>query len=133
MVATSFTADAGVDASKFSTRIRPDGIVQFAWQPGFAVDSAYAAAAMTAGRRHAAGQKRGVLVDMRTLGPMDRDARAIFVEANDWAYATALWVRSPLSMIVANFFLAVSRAQIPVRMFTDEAGAVAWLTAQRPR
>lgn len=121
------------DLTKFRAWLRPDGVVQFAWQPGFAVDGAYAAAAMAAGREAASGEKRGVLVDMRTLGVMDKSARTVFAARNDWALAVALWVDSPLSTLLANFFLGISRAKIPVRMFTKEADAVAWLKAQGHR
>lgn len=122
-----------IDPTKFRAWLRPDGIVQYDWEPGFSIDGAYATAAMEAGREAAAGAERGVLVDMRTLGAMDRSARTVFAAPNDWAYAVALWVRSPLSTVVANFFLGVSRARIPVRMFTREADAVAWLKAQDPQ
>lgn len=121
------------DSAKFRAWLRPDGVVQFAWQPGFAVGGADAAAAMDAGREAARGAMRGVLVDMRTLGVMDKSARTVFSAPNDWAHAVALWVNSPLSTVLANFFLGVSRARIPVRMFTREADAVAWLKTQGRR
>lgn len=120
-----------LDTTKFRAWLRPDGVVQFDWVPGFAIDGAYAAAAMDAGRVAAGGEPRGVLVDMRDLGVMDKSARSVFAAPNDWAYAVALWVRSPLSTVLANFFLGVSRARLPVRMFTREAQAVAWLKSQR--
>jgi len=105
---------------------------QMDWLPGFTIDGAHAAAAMKVGRELAGGESRGLLVDMRTLGVIDKEARSIFATPNDWAYAVALWVRSPLSMVVANFFLGVSRSPVPVRMFTKETDAVTWLQAQRP-
>lgn len=107
--------------------------MQFDWEPGFSIDGAYAAAAMEAGRQAAGGERRGVLVDMRRLGVMDKAARTVFATPNDWAYAVALWASSPLSTVLANFFLGVSRATIPVRMFTREADAVAWLQEQERR
>jgi len=124
------SAISDIDTSKFRAWLRADGVMQFDWVPGFAVDGAYAAAAMNAGREAARGQKLGVLVDMRNLGVMDKQARTVFASPNDWAHAVALWVSSPLSSVIANFFLGVSRARIPVRMFTKEADAIAWLTTQ---
>ncbi len=124
------SASRQIDMTKFRAWLRPDGVVQFDWEPGFAVDGPYAAAAMESGRDAAGGETRGVLVDMRTLGVLDKAARTVFAAPNDWAYAVALWVSSPLSTVIANFFLGVSRARVPVRMFTREANAVAWLKTQ---
>ena len=72
-----------------------------------------------------------MLIDMRVSGPMNKEARSIFVNSGDYVCAVALWVQSPLSVVVANFFLGVSRTPTPTKMFTSEADAATWLIAQR--
>jgi hypothetical protein len=59
---------------------------------------------------------------------MDRDARAHFASPDrGLVSAVALWVQSPLSVMLANFFLGVTRPPVPTHLFTDEVKAVAWL------
>jgi hypothetical protein len=114
----------------FTAELRPDGVLQISWRPGFTIDAELARAAVAAGDEVAAGTPRRLLVDMRVSGQMDREARAIFSAPSDWAHAVALWVQSPMSKVIANFFLGVSKTPVPTRLFTDEAEALAWLKAQ---
>jgi hypothetical protein len=113
----------------FRTFLRPDGIELIAWNPGFTINAELAQAGVDAGREVAGSETRRLLIDMRTSGVMDKQARAIFAAETDWVHAVALWVASPMSMVIANFFLGVSRAPRPTRMFTEEVDAVAWLMA----
>lgn len=77
---------------------------------------------------HLAGRRRSpLLVDARDGGPMDRPARTEFARRGDLVAAVALLVRSPLSRIVANFFLSVARPMAPTPLFDDEAAALDWL------
>lgn len=71
-----------------------------------------------------------VLVDMRYLSKVDRAAREHFTSPEAQATAVALLVASAVSKVVANFIIRVQRMPVPVRMFTDEASAVAWLGEQ---
>lgn len=41
--------------------------------------------------------------------------------------AGALILDSPLSLVLGNFFLSVSRPRIPTRIFRDPASAMKWL------
>jgi hypothetical protein len=112
--------------------LRPDGLEVIAWQPGFEIDVIRATEAVEAGQEVAGDRERGLLIDMRASGVMNRQARATFAGASAWVYAVALWVESPMSRVIANFFLGVSRSPRPTRMFTSEREAVAWLTANAP-
>lgn len=44
--------------------------------------------------------------------------------------AVALVAGSASTRMLANFFLGLKRGAIPVRMFTSETDALAWLVAQ---
>ena len=75
---------------KFRMWLRADGIVQLVWAPGEAlgIDDAVAAtesmSALTGGRPYP------LLVDVRGIGPQDRQARSEFVRRSDLVSAVAL-------------------------------------------
>jgi hypothetical protein len=73
------------------------------------------------------GQRAPLLVDTHDAGPQDRPARVEFVRRGDLVSAVALIVATPLSRMMGNFFLNVSKPMAPTRLFDDEASALAWL------
>jgi len=77
-------------------------------------------------------QRTRVLVDMRGVRTQSREARQYFAgaEAEKATTAVALLIGSPVSRVLANFFLRLSPQRIPTALFTDEASAVAWITEQ---
>jgi hypothetical protein len=70
-----------------------------------------------------------VLVDMRGVRSQTREARQYFAgaEAERVSRAVALLIGSPVSRVLANFFLRLSPQRIPTALFTDEHAAAAWL------
>ena len=66
-------------------------------------------------------------MDLHDAGPQDRPARIEFVRRGDLVSAVALIVGTPLSRMMGNFFLTVSKPMAPTRLFDDEASALAWL------
>jgi hypothetical protein len=71
------------------------------------------------------------LVNLRDVKSIDRPAREFFM-GNDGNYrAVALVASSPATRMLANFFLGLKRGGTPVKMFTADADAVAWLQAQQ--
>jgi hypothetical protein len=123
---------SSIETDHLRAWLRPDGLIEIDWGPGFTIDAALAQTAVAAGKEVGGGVVRGLLIDMRQSGIMNKEARAIFASDDSWVYAVALWVGSPMSTVIANFFLGVNRVPRPTRLFTKEADAVAWLTAQRP-
>lgn len=77
----------------------------------------------------AAGRRPPLLVDLRRMKSQDRDARQYFgsPEVVQEARAIGLLVESRLSMLIANFFIAVTKTSVPTKIFTEEAAALAWL------
>ena len=70
-----------------------------------------------------------MLVDVRTVSAIDREARAHLAgpEGARINSAVALLVGSPLSQAIGNFFLGLNKPLIPCRLFTTEPEALAWL------
>lgn len=87
-----------------------------------AVEELEAIAVLTGGR------PTPVLVDIRGLRSITREARAAFADT-DLCSRVALFVGSPLSRTIANFFIVVARPDIPSRVFNDEEEAERWLVA----
>lgn len=74
-----------------------------------------------------------ILVDMRGVRSQSREAREYYgsAEATLTTLAVALLIGSPVSRVLANFFLRLtSKQRYPTRLFTDEASAIAWLLDQ---
>jgi hypothetical protein len=69
-----------------------------------------------------------VIVDLRGIRSIDRDARAYYAgpEVTSRTYGAALLVDNPLTRMIGNFFLGLNKASHPLRIFGDEASAVAW-------
>ena len=70
-----------------------------------------------------------LLVDMRGVRSQSRDARRYFAgpEAERVASAVALLIGSPVSRVLANFFLRIMPLRVPTALFTDQTAAVSWL------
>lgn len=120
--------DSGVITHpKFRMWLRPDGIVQLVWAPRVTMDHEAAIGAIDAMTRLTGGERSPLLVDVHDTGPQDRPARTEFARRGDLVSAVALIVATPLSRMVGNFFLTVSKPMAPTRLFDDEASALAWL------
>lgn len=75
-----------------------------------------------------------VLVDMRGVRSQSREARDYFggPQAASATLAVALLIGSPVSRVLANFFLRLNSMRYPTRLFNDETIAITWLL-ERPR
>jgi hypothetical protein len=107
--------------------LRPDGIVQLVWAPRVATGLKDAIAATEAMVQLTGGRRSPLLVDTRDSGPQDRPARTEFAHRGDLVSAVALIAGTPLSRIMGNLFISVSKPMAPTRLFEDEASALAWL------
>jgi hypothetical protein len=106
-----------------------DGTIRGKVQPGANYRIEEAVRSMEIIERLGGGRPRGLLMDITEMRSMSREARAFFGEADRAraVYAVALIVNSLLSRSIGNFILGFNRPVVPVRLFTDEAEAVAWL------
>jgi len=122
--------DSGVITHpKFRMWLRPDGIVEIRWVPKTTALLEDATAALEALAQLAGGRRSRLLVDMRDTGSQDRPTRAEWARRGDLLSAVALIVGTPLSRLVGNLFINMSRPSTPTRLFDDEASAVVWLKA----
>jgi hypothetical protein len=122
--------DSGVIAHpKFRMWLRPDGIVQMLWVPQVEIGLEDATAAIEAITELTGGRQSRLLVDLHDTGPQTRAARLELARQDDTVSAVALIVDTPLSRMLGNFFLTVSKPLYPTRLFDNEASAVAWLQA----
>ena len=111
---------------KFRMWLRPDGIVELVWRSGAELGLEDAVAAIDEMTKLTDGRRSLLLVDIHDAGQQDRAARMAFVRGGDLVLAVALLVSTPLSRMMGNFFLTVSKPTTPTRLFDDEAAAVAW-------
>ena len=109
--------------------VDPDGFVLATMRDGARFELDDAKEAVAAMRRLVPEQRTSVLVDMRRIQSQSREARAYFTgpEAVARLDAVALLVSSPVSRMIATFFLRFRQQPIPTRLFDDEAAARAWL------
>lgn len=73
------------------------------------------------------------LIDARPVRSMTRAAQRETARPDIAARtdALAILIRSPVSRLLGNFFMAIIRADYPTRMFEDDVAARAWLLAHR--
>jgi hypothetical protein len=93
-------------------------------EQGVEVVSAHVAAAR--------GRKLRTLADVRGIVASDRQTRQLAAGPAVAAVTSrmAVLVGDPLSRMLGNFFLRVSRPAYPTRIFTDEAAARRWLAEE---
>jgi hypothetical protein len=78
-------------------------------------------------RKLLAGRRMPILIDVQNAKSIDREARMFYAGVEDFS-ATALLGGTPIGNMIGNFFIAVyGRRNIPTKLFTKEADAIAWL------
>ena len=79
----------------------------------------------------AAGQRRPLLIDIRSAKPLDADARHHYSGQTlvERFSALALLIDgSPFGRMMGNVYLRIARPGIPTQLFAEEAQALKWLT-----
>ena len=111
------------------TRLDTDGVMHIAHFPGAEETLADAEENIRAGTAAWGVGPWPILVDIRQMKPLSRDVRRYYTrpEATRRVKALALLVHSPLSRVLANFFITLIKPNAPTRIFTDETEALAWL------
>ena len=106
----------------------PDGLLRLAWAPGLEITGERAQEAVRMVDEINGDRKRPLLVDMTGTAVLTRAARLVFVGPCSVS-RLALLGRSPVDRVIANFALGLGSHPMPMRFFTDEAAASAWLSA----
>lgn len=74
---------------------------------------------------------RFVIMDGTNITNVSKEARDYFAseDATDGIIAGAFLVDSPLTRILGNFFLKISKPDRPSRLFTNKKDAIEWLSS----
>ena len=75
------------------------------------------------------GANYPIIVDLREIKSISKDARDHFAMRNRKPNVTAIamLVSSPVSSVIGNFFLGLNKPIVPTRMFTVEQEAIQWM------
>ena len=73
--------------------------------------------------------RRPIIVDISNIKTVSKESRDIYSseEMGDTVSAAALIVSNPVSRIMGNFYMGISKTKMPVRMFTRVDEAKKWL------
>ena len=106
-----------------------DCIVRIIYMPDSEVTLEDAREIMDAYHKLRKGRRLPLLIDTRTMKSFARGARHLFAgeEAQGCASAAAIIVDTPVSKVLANFYLGLSKPRLPSRLFSSEDEALAWL------
>ncbi len=121
------TSDA-LRSPKFRVWLRPDGIVQVVWQPGAEIGLENIVALSGAVDTLTGGHRHPLMVDARAGAvALDRASRMKLGRRDESVSAIAVVINTPLARLSGNIFLAMRKPTPPMRLFDDEASALAWL------
>jgi hypothetical protein len=80
------------------------------------------------------GKTYPLLADIRNVQSFTKEARDyIATHGTELVSATAILTDSPVNKIIGNFYLTISKPQIPTKLFTNKADAEKWLTNYKKR
>jgi hypothetical protein len=110
-------------------RMGVEGILRVTLKAGASLNLEHAKLNLAATTALAAGQRVPVLIDLRPGRSLDREARALYSgdQTGKVVCAVALLIGSPLSRAIGNMFMGLNKPAYPLRLFSSEAEAVAWL------
>ena len=111
--------------SKFTVRA-VDGVMWLEWVLGADISLEDAQAVGATMRRMSGNVPVPVMADIREVRSTSREARQYFA-TEGFTSAVAFLVASPLSRLMANFFMGLAKSKAPAKAFTDPRDALAWL------
>lgn len=110
-------------------RMEAQGLVRITHHPGAVqtLDDAQATSAVV--NNLIGGQQVRLLIDMRRIKSQDREVREYYTQQGYaiGLQAVAILVGSPVSRVIGNLYIGFNKSNIPTRLFTSEAEAIAWL------
>lgn len=117
-------------SQKFNTYLRADGICHSIVLPGSEITLPDAQENSVKVAQVSNGTKPPILVDIREIATITKEARDHFAMKGreSGVTAIALHIKSPVSRVIGNFYLGISKPKVPTRLFTNEKTAIVWLT-----
>jgi len=118
-----------IELSKFLTWIGSDGIVRTKVKPDAEICLKDAQKNTAVIETFYTGKKFPLLVDIRDIKSITREAREHFTlkDRESVVNAFALVLSSSLSRMIGNFFLSFNKPRVPVKLFVHEDVALVWL------
>lgn len=104
-----------------------DGIARITYKTGAIVTEDVARKTVAEVVALTSGKRIVLLADIRRMKSISREARVVYGNATDAYAALALLAGSPMTQLIANFFIGPSHPKVPTQMFTDEQKALTWL------
>lgn len=79
-------------------------------------------------------QRHPIFVDVTNVRSTSKESRSIYSskETARLISAAALLIGNPVSRMLGNFYMGLNRTSMPVKMFTDQDDAFAWLESFLP-
>jgi hypothetical protein len=106
--------------------LRDDGFIHLEYLPNTHLGLEDSKRIIADIEKASAGQSRPGFIDATGLKSVTREAREYFAASKVISRAGML-TGSLISRVLGNFYLAVNKPVIPLKMFTSEAEAIAWL------
>jgi hypothetical protein len=105
-----------------------DGVLFFIYKPGTNMNLEAARQVVKDRLEVQNGKSYPVFCDMRGVRDSDKPARDYLAkEGSSLVRAVAVLTDSPVTKIMLNFYLTISKPLIPTKMFTDRSQALQYL------
>jgi hypothetical protein len=125
-------AECAADIHRSGERtLSRDGITVITLPAGQHVSKRLAEFKAEEARTLAAGVPRPLLIDIRGVKSIDRNARAV-LGAAQMSAAVALLGASPVDRVLGNFVMGSQKPRCPVAFFASRSDALAWLAGFLP-
>lgn len=118
-----------IETRVFYTSLEEDGYIRTRVKPGAEIRLQDAKENTAAVVKISGGSCFPLLVDMREIKSISKEARDHFSMRGRKPQVTAIamLVKSPIGPVIGNFFIGFSRPVVPTRLFNSEKKALAWL------
>jgi hypothetical protein len=105
-----------------------DGILYFIYKQGVKIDLQAAKTIVADRIMLQNGRSYPVFCDMRGIKDSDKAARDYLAkEGSTLVKAVGVFIESPVTKIMGNFYLSINQPITPTRMFTDRSQALEYL------
>lgn len=109
-----------------------DGIAHLVYKPLDLLDLEIAKVMVRDRVEFKEGMSYPTLFDIRNIASTSKEARDYMAnEGNELVTASALLVNSPVTKMIGNFFISVSKPKNPTRIFTEKEKSLEWLQQHR--
>jgi hypothetical protein len=107
-------------------------ILFFAYKPQTRLDLEGAQLVVTDRKKFQNNMSYLVYCDARGLKEIDKAARDYLArEGSDLVIAVGILIESPVTRILTNFYLTISKPLTPTKLFTDRDEAIAYLESYK--